>query len=529
MAVGMYSGFQSCGASNGGGAITELIAIGAVDAYLSLEASYTFWKVRYNKHTNFALEAIAQPFNTTVQFGQEAQITLNRSGDLVYYMYVVMQIPGIVACCKEKDGCAQGRVWRSACNPCEPCKTEDNQWFVQFLPPGSSADGTFSEKDCADARSAYRRATYGACAPELGCCEQAEDCPSTCCGPYDKVKNPNGIPLGCDKNPDEHDPADYVWAHWTNDIGQFLVRQARIVIGGSAIDTLYNDFLFMWEELTGKSGKRLCEMTGKRFHRTALVCDSRQTRLLWCPLPFWFTMHSGQALSLASLQFHGVQVSVEFERLENCIVVSNSSVEVLNCETGCCLTGNDLKAHMETTYVFLDTVERDRFATTHFEVLIVQHQIFCSSQQSSSIRTQLNFNHPILELIWGIRRRCQEFSNNWFNFAGIDNRDPLHSAALFLNNQSRFGGKPAAYFRLVQPYQHHTNIPDTYVYCYSFALHPEDPSPSGSCNFSRIDHVELQLNLQEGLANEPTTLIIFGRNWNILRFREGLAGVGFAN
>jgi hypothetical protein len=285
----------------------------------------------------------------------------------------------------------------------------------------------------------------------------------------------------------------------------------------------------MWEELTGKSGKRLCEMTGKRFHRTALVCDSRQSRLLWCPLPFWFTMHSGQALSLASLQFHGVQISIEFERLENCVVVSNSAVEVINCETGCCLTSNDLNAHLETTYVFLDTVERDRFATTHFEVLIVQHQIFCSAQQSASIRTQLNFNHPVIELIWGIRRRCQEFSNNWFNFAGIDNRDPLHSAALFLNNQSRFGGKPAAFFRLVQPYQHHTNIPDTYVYCYSFALHPEDPSPSGSCNFSRIDHVELQLNLQEGLANEPTTLIIFARNWNILRFREGLAGVGFAN
>jgi hypothetical protein len=505
---GIYSAFASCGATGGNGSVTQIIAQGAVDAYLSLEASYTFWKVRYNKHTNFALEAIAQPFNTTVQFGAEAQITLNRSGDLVYYMYVVMQVPGITACPTKDKGCPTGRQWRAACTPCEPCKQEDAQWMVNFLPAAKVEGGHIDDRLFDEARDAYRRATTGGCS-SLDCCETADDCPTTCCDPKDEK--------------------DFYWAHWTNDIGQFLVRQARIIIGGSTIDSLYNDFLFMWEELTGKSGKRLCEMTGKRFHRTALVCDSRQTRILWCPLPFWFTMHSGQALSLASLQFHGVQVSIEFERLENCIVVSNQHTEVYNCDTGCCLTAQDLKAHLETTYVFLDTVERDRFATTHFEVLVVQHQIFCSSQQSSSIRTQLNFNHPIIELIWGIRRRCQEYSNNWFNFSGIDNRDPLFSAALFLNNQSRFGSKPSQYFRLVQPYQHHTNIPDTYVYVYSFALHPEDASPSGSCNFSRIDHVELQLNLQEGLANEPTTLIIFARNWNVLRFREGLAGLGFAN
>lgn len=523
--TGIYTAFSGCGTTGGSGSVTQLIATGALDAYLSLEASYTFWKVRYNKHTNFALEAICQPFNTTVQFGAEAQITLNRSGDLVYYMYVVMQIPGITACRSQSTatGCPAGRQWRAACNPCEPCMQEEAQWFANFVSAEQlGPDGTMDAAAFETARNAYRRATTGACS-NLDCCDPINDCPSECCagdGSGSLRPDPSG-----GSNPN----AQYDWAHWTNDIGQFLVRQARIIIGGSTIDSLYNDFLFMWEELTGKSGKRLCEMTGKRFHRTALLCDSRATRILWCPLPFWFTMHSGQALSLASLQFHGVQVSIEFERLENCIVVSNNQVDVYNCDTGCCLTAQDLKAHLETTYVFLDTVERDRFATTHFEVLVVQHQIFCSSQQSSSIRTQLNFNHPIIELIWGIRRRCQEYSNNWFNFSGIDNKDPLFSAALFLNNQSRFGSKPGPYFRLVQPYQHHTNIPDTYVYCYSFALHPEDASPSGSCNFSRIDHVEFQLNLQDGLANEPTTLIIFARNWNVLRFREGLAGLGFAN
>ena len=52
----------------------------------------------------------------------------------------------------------------------------------------------------------------------------------------------------------------------------------------------YSDFLFMWEELSGKSGRRLMEMIGKRHSRSTLICDSRQRRTLYVPLPFWSSM-----------------------------------------------------------------------------------------------------------------------------------------------------------------------------------------------------------------------------------------------
>ena len=94
-----------CSGSSGSGALTQLIAQGALDAYLSQNATFTFWKVRYNKHTNFAMESIGQPFNTAVSFGTEAQITLNRNGDLIYYMYVVVDLPGITACDVSKENC----------------------------------------------------------------------------------------------------------------------------------------------------------------------------------------------------------------------------------------------------------------------------------------------------------------------------------------------------------------------------------------------------------------------------------------
>lgn len=523
--------------SSGAGALTQLIAQGALDQYLSANASFTFWKVRYNKHTNFAMDAISQPFNTSVAFGGESQITLNRNGDLIYFMYCVIELPGITACADHTGGaaCAPGvggyGQFPAVTNPCTPCKREDEAALAAFLDEEGAAlylNGVVPEDKWTDARARYYRYTYGAC-PPLGCCEPATDCPWETC--YDLRSDRDCNRLGGDP-PCDSGPCDFkcpVWCHWTNAIGQFLIRCARIVIGGSTIDSLYNDFLFMWEELTGKAGKRLCEMIGKRYTRTQLICDSRFSRTLWVPLPFWFTMHSGQALALASLQFHGVMISIEFEALPKCVIVSSDKVRVTNCKTGCCLTANDLSAYLETTYIYLDTVERDRFATTHYEVLIVQNQAYVQQTCNSQVRMQLNFNHPILELIWAVRRQCQERANNWFNYSGYDNKDPVLSAALFLNNQARFGNKAGQWFRLVQPWQYHTNIPDAFVYCYSFALHPEDPSPSGSCNFSRIDHVDLTLQLQENLGSESVTVIVFGRNWNVLRFREGLAGVAYSN
>lgn len=499
-----------CSGSSGSGALTQLIAHGALDQYLYAENQTTFWKARYAKHTVFAMESIMQPFNTAVAFGGESQITLNRNGDLVYYMYVVIDLPGISAAdrgAENGNGGLTGVSFPAAMSSsCAPCAKYDELAVADYIDDGFTEASSKQKVDMIkNAKSAWLRDNYGG-APTLDCCEDQEDCP-------DQVAP----------------ELNNTWAHWTNSIGQFLIKCARIVIGGSTIDTVYNDFLFMWEELTGKSGRRLMEMVGKRYTRTQLICDSRQRRLLYVPLPFWFTQFSGHALALASLQFHGVQIHVEFERIEKCIVVSNPDVVVKNCASACCLTNNDLHACLETTYVYLDNAERERFSTVQYEMLVVQNQAFHYQTSNSQVRIQLNFNHPCIELMWCIRRQCQERCNNWFNYAGIDSRDPLNSATLLLNNQMRFATKPAIYFRLVQPYQHHSNIPDVFIYVFSFALHPEDSSPSGSCNFSRIDHVELSLNLQDGLGKEQVSVIVFCRSWNVLRFREGLAGLGFAN
>ena len=84
---------STCNGASAGGALTELIALGAADQYLTQNPTITFFRFRYNKHTNYAAEAIEQPFGSNVAFGSDCQVILNRTGDLIYYMYVVIDLP----------------------------------------------------------------------------------------------------------------------------------------------------------------------------------------------------------------------------------------------------------------------------------------------------------------------------------------------------------------------------------------------------------------------------------------------------
>jgi hypothetical protein len=307
-----------------------------------------------------------------------------------------------------------------------------------------------------------------------------------------------------------------------------MIERAKLVIGGQQVDQLWGTFLFCWEELTGKSGRRLTELTGRRYTRAQLACDSREERTLYVPLPFYFTLASGSALPLASLAYHGVQINIEFTKLEKLIVVSKSDIAVRNARTGLGLTANDCKAEMEVSYVYLDQAERDKFQSAHFEQIIVQTQQYFKTENKQICRVPLSFNHPTLELIFGVRRQCQERCNNWGNLSGVDGRDPIEDAELLLNTTSRFGKKPALYWRGLHPYQFHSNVPECFIYVMSFALEPERClEPTGSCNFSRIDNIELVLTMQSALANESYTVFVFSRSWNLMRYREGVAGAAF--
>lgn len=438
------------------------------------------------------------PAQSGVAFGQQSIFKIPKAGDLIYYTYIVFEIPGIRGCPLPLGGSAACDSFIQFPNAQEhPCAIEDAAVFDQ------------AAGHCNATPAAWLKQTYDACYADF---EDAEYCDEGGSKPCVDPNRPVNWPH---------------WAHWSNAIGQLLVREAVLVIGNTPITRLWSDYLFMWEELAGKPGKKLTEMIGKRYSVDDLILDSLTQRLLYVPLPFWYTQAPGNALSLVSLMYTSVEVHVTIEQLQNVVVRKDRNTGVVKCGGGGQLQRTDLNAHLDVTHVYLDIYERDRFAQGHFDALIsqVQRQVYQLTQKRNVL--DVPFNHPIIELIWAVRRQCNEEVNQWFNYTGIGNREPLDTVGLDFNHSQRIAEQPAQYFRLVQPYQAHTCIPDACVYCYSFALWPQEPQPSGSANFSRIQDVNLNVTVQGGLENERTTLILFARNWNLLRYRDGLGGVAF--
>jgi hypothetical protein len=95
-----------------------------------------------------------------------------------------------------------------------------------------------------------------------------------------------------------------------------------------------------------------------------------------------------------------VRINVEFEQWINCCFYqqTNATAPATSIQS---LTA----ASLYIDYVYLDTEERRRFAQQTHEYLIEQLQYTgAESITSSSNKIQLNFNHPVKELIWVVQR-----------------------------------------------------------------------------------------------------------------------------
>jgi len=111
----------------------------------------------------------------------------------------------------------------------------------------------------------------------------------------------------------------------------------------------------------------------------------------------------------------------------------------------------------------------------------------------------------------------------------VTSANPVANAKLILNGNDRFSVRPGSYFNLVQPFQHHENIPtNAGINVYSFALKPEEHQPSGTLNMSRIDTATLSLDFQTGFDTN-TTLNVYAVNYNVLRILSGMGGLAYSN
>ena len=339
---------------------------------------------------------------------------------------------------------------------------------------------------------------------------------------------------------------------YVNFIGHRLLKSVEVEIGGQKIDKQYSHWMYIWNELSLPFGKMdgYQEMIGADTDMTSFK-DNK----VYIPLEFWFCRNIGLALPLIALQYHEVKINIEIETFDNCTY--NGTAYVKNT-TGTVNRKSIKNATIWCDYVFLDTDERKRFAQLSHEYLIEQVQMNENTVSGTNEQSvSLVMNHPVKEIIWTINDTDKaNLENQWYNYTdstvfadsnseaidrfgnnsnsllqntlfGIDpdGNNSISSANLQLNGNDRFAKRNGDYFSLVQPYQHHTNIPSNAgINVYSFALKPEEHQPSGTLNMSRIDTAKLVVKPKKG-----GTIRVWGVNYNVLRILSGMGGLAYSN
>lgn len=320
---------------------------------------------------------------------------------------------------------------------------------------------------------------------------------------------------------------------WVRNIGNVLIKEVEVQIGGQKADKHYGQFMHIWHELTEQSGHQ--DTYNVMIGNTAELTEEKSSvsaATLYVPLQFWFNTNVGLALPLIALQYHEVKVEITLRPFSELHVSSSGTVTTPTLSS----------VSLWADYIYIDTDERRQFAQIPHEYLIEELQFTGSESFSqTNIRQRLNFNHPCKEIIWvsqldsnvqsvsaagGDANRWTDFTDNGSGPNPYNGGDPMVDAQLQLNGHDRFKTRKAGYFNLWQPYQHHTNGPAVGIYVYSFGLKPEEHQPSGTCNMSRIDNATLNLTMASSAAMK---LYTYTRNYNVLRVMSGMSGKAYSN
>ena len=467
-----------------GGGLLQLVAYGAQDVYLTGNPQITFFKVVYRRHTNFAMEAIQQTFNGVADYGNTVYCQISRNGDLIHRTYLEVGI-----------------------NATDTTKAASALSYVNYL-------------------------------------------------------------------------------------GLRLLKSVSIEIGGQQIDKHYSDWLYIWNELSLPIGKRYAYDSMVGADRDALnsgVYGTNNITTLFIPLEFWFCRNIGLALPLIALQYHEVKIKIEFETAANCLYVpgANSAPSTDNIKLTSpnlwvdyiYLDTDERRKFAQLSHEYL--IEQLQFTGQETlnssgsrvklnfnhpckELIWVAKPTSLTSQWYNYTidTTGIPTNNPavdadkLLPLGLGVvetgeindflvtsnlttasakltAANVNEYLlDSYIPFKDINTAtivNPFETCLLQLNGNDRFNVRNGNYFNLVQPYQHHTNIPlNRGINVYSFALKPEEHQPSGTLNMSRIDTAVLDVK-PVTVVSVSGNLNIYAVNYNVLRILSGMGGLAYSN
>ena len=341
---------------------------------------------------------------------------------------------------------------------------------------------------------------------------------------------------------------------WIPYVGEAIIDNYYVTIGGSLVDRQYGEFLHVSNMLSMDHDKRniydrmignvpeLIEPDRNSVYFTQ--SPAVPSRKIHVPLNFWYNRDPGSSLPLVCLQYSETEIVIELRPLFHLYKVygraplSGRPSEALqnlvyNGITSWLRSNEvvDIKAYLEVNYYFVDTMEREQIAYNSHEYIVEQTVRIERFGLLENTMFEMILQNPVKEFIWVLKRSDRNLTNDWFDFLDYDGKHIMKAAKLVFNGMDRIDMKDVGYFGNIQPFQHHKANPKEGVYVYSFSLYPDDiTQPSGSCNMSRIQRIQMMLEVMKPMTSTYTfDMTLYAINYNFLKISSGLAGIVFSS
>lgn len=283
------------------------------------------------------------------------------------------------------------------------------------------------------------------------------------------------------------------WAH-------NLIKRVTLKVGSSTVCKIEGDYMAAWEHLASSPSQQQQSLGKSGVNGDVLVC-----------IPLFLSSAEGgsaQALPLVALQYHSVVVEVEWRNV----------------------TGTET-ANLQVNTVYLDVNERAKLARDSFDMIITEvQQNNGFNGVDGDAHIDLHLNHAVKEIILLTKATADSYPkaiNDATGGSGERTKLAFTGHMDFrLNNAARFESSiDAEYLHHVARRCHSGSRQyPRRIATIPFALQPEDPAPTGSLNFSRIDTARLSFE-----TIDKSDSVVYALSHNIFRVAKGLGGLAYAS
>lgn len=577
------------------GGIIQLATYGSDEIYLTGNPEITYFRTVYRQHTNFAVSSIKIPFEDEINFGKTSRVTISRVGDLITKSYLELTIPSFyyerTAISTETltDQLTEAQNTLTNINKFmyynfQAYRDAYNLYLAEnvttVLPLKGVIDSAF------DGQDAIIEEFDGILSNLLPQTEYEEgvERPNDAYTEFNKVEQlsileiSNNASDGMSKNTfmnllhiavkkcgklhkhyvdtiksiqdqiDDNENTNRKFA-WVKKLGYAMIDYIQIMIGDQVVDKLYGKWMSIWNELTGnyKSRELLNREIGNVDTLTSYDRTVKPKYTLIIPLDFWFDL-STLAIPIVALQYAQINIELKLKKFSDCCYLElQESEDSINLDDIYTDTSKVIEGNICVEYVFLDQAERRKFAKSGHEYLITQLQMFESDEIENPdvYLKDVSFNHPCKELIVVVQKKSYmsnttggiETKNTQFSTLPDGTGNPIVQMEITLNGYTRTEKFDGDYYNYIEPITKHSNSPSPGINVYSFALKPEIQQPSGTCNFSRIKSLGVNITLDpdclivdpdaETPVADTVKIYIFAINMNVLRLLNGFSSLAY--